>query len=452
MEENTLTISEDVIEQDTTDVEDIPSIYQFIMSNLPSKQTIEDLSLLGMVYNKRIFQGWVRQPSACCGAASIAGAWNSLYGLHRADRNAINHIVVLDIFKDIFRNLIEKKKKSFERKLGAMIDTFLEEVAHKIIFYGREIGGKKGFGATKKVVLLAIKSIVKNHNNLKLQQIENSNKQNTDNFQIDQPEEQTLNNSDRNAITCFAEILSYEQQIKLSKKDSKDEKEYDSGDDNDEDSEDDSGVEDDSSINEVIIISTSKKNKKISENSVSNKEILVSGWPTWKKEFMEIIKNMGGLAKLNQHRPSTASIGNWGILDGVKLLAEYKDVGSEIIARLFMGKKKTLKSKIDVSLSRNDSQDTIKNQWNCLRSSFYDQSEVLIFHLKNHYALIFALREWYDDENGQYFRQLLTARKGQRPTAWIDFSEARDIMLGWEGYKIIAIKRKDVDSTNKSKK
>lgn len=66
-------------------------------------------------------------------------------------------------------------------------------------------------------------------------------------------------------------------------------------------------------------------------------------------------------------------------------------------------------------------------------------NEVLLFHLKNHYALIFAVREWVDDRTGQCVRQVLTARKGQRPTAWLDFSEVREVMLGWDGYKIIAI-------------
>jgi len=36
-------------------------------------------------------------------------------------------------------------------------------------------------------------------------------------------------------------------------------------------------------------------------------------------------------------------------------------------------------------------------------------------------------------------RQILTARKGQRPTAWLDFEEVRQVMLGWDGYKIMCI-------------
>lgn len=36
-------------------------------------------------------------------------------------------------------------------------------------------------------------------------------------------------------------------------------------------------------------------------------------------------------------------------------------------------------------------------------------------------------------------RQILTARKGQRPSAWLDFGEVREVMLGWDGYKIMCV-------------
>ena len=36
-------------------------------------------------------------------------------------------------------------------------------------------------------------------------------------------------------------------------------------------------------------------------------------------------------------------------------------------------------------------------------------------------------------------RQLLTARKGQRPSAWVDWSETHKYISGWSGYAILAI-------------
>jgi len=63
---------------------------------------------------------------------------------------------------------------------------------------------------------------------------------------------------------------------------------------------------------------------------------------------------------------------------------------------------------------------------------------VLLFHLTNHYALIYAMREWIDDD-GTVVRQMLTARRGQRPKVWLDWTEARQIMLKWAGYNIMLI-------------
>jgi hypothetical protein len=144
---------------------------------------------------------------------------------------------------------------------------------------------------------------------------------------------------------------------------------------------------------------------------------------------MEIVKNLEGLKKLRQNKPSTCAIGNWAILQCVQRMSEQSHLGTRVKASLFMGKRRSAKQRLQVALSRKDSEEVVASQWDSLRSQFSSRESVLLFHLKNHYALIFGLREWHT-EGGGAVRQLLTARKGQRPSAWIDFSEARECMLG----------------------
>lgn len=87
----------------------------------------------------------------------------------------------------------------------------------------------------------------------------------------------------------------------------------------------------------------------------------------WRKDLMAVVQHKAGLTKLNAERPSTAAVGNWGILDVTMRLSEGHGLGSQVSARLFMGKKKTPKSKIEVPLSRKDTEETVRNQWDALR-------------------------------------------------------------------------------------
>jgi hypothetical protein len=87
----------------------------------------------------------------------------------------------------------------------------------------------------------------------------------------------------------------------------------------------------------------------------------------WKSDLMAVIKNKAGLIKLNAERPSTAAVGNWGILDATRRLSERCAFGTSISARLFMGRRKTSKSKIDFALSTKDTEATIRDQWDALR-------------------------------------------------------------------------------------
>jgi len=102
-----------------------------------------------------------------------------------------------------------------------------------------------------------------------------------------------------------------------------------------------------------------------------------------------------------------------------------------------------------IVVSKRDSEDTIEAAWLALRSTFSRSGSALILHHKNHYALIFATREWHhyapadggcgDGQGRERVRQILTARKGQRPTAWIEWSEVHRTLSGWAGYAILEI-------------
>jgi hypothetical protein len=61
----------------------------------------------------------------------------------------------------------------------------------------------------------------------------------------------------------------------------------------------------------------------------------------------------------------------------------------------------------------------------------YDQETrlaVLLLHTENHYAPIYALRDW-EGGPGVQGRQMLIALSGQRPTKWVIFREIRTLTM-----------------------
>lgn len=152
----------EVVEQDTEDSEEIVNIFAFL---LPKEvQESQQIANFGLQYNRYIFQGWVKQPSPCCAAASVAGAWNALHGYHRNCAKAKTHANVLDIYRNIMEGKISKCSASFERKLGAknlFNDEFWVDFNTNVKPFGREMGGKKGTAVTKKLMEKAMKFMLK---------------------------------------------------------------------------------------------------------------------------------------------------------------------------------------------------------------------------------------------------------------------------------------------------
>lgn len=524
-DENMTMEKREEVEMDTQENEDISDIFGFL---LPPGTVPEKCSSFGLNYSRKVLDGWVRQPSACCGAASVAGAWNALMNVHRSHEKALSHETVLKVYRAMLLDMIEKKQRSYERKLGAEIDTLLQAISAGLEGLGRKIGGKKAVGATKKAVMTVLKRLAREHvakvqaekEALEAEMAAVDGGSASDDTSpaanaeagISEPQQQDQQDrgqvqegageaegasssrpgsadyhlcgsgsraavalppldslAPRSAIECLVEVMEMDG-FDFSAPASQEEEEeavrgeageavtldvsalpekdrlLDAGvgDNNEEEESDDEDDEDDGAAGAPDVITVDMGKGKGKGKGGKKKAAPSSGFE-WQKDLMGLIKNIAGVKKLSAERPSTAAIGNWGILQAVaRMSSELSDpsLGKEgVQARLFLGKKKLAKSKIDVAVSRKDGEEEVARQWDALRSAFSHQDCVLLFHLKNHYALVYALREWVDASTGESTRQILTARRGQRPTAWLDFSEVREQVLGWEGYKLIALTR-----------
>ena len=413
-------IQEAKIEKDTEEAEDVEDLMAFV---LPKNNEHLTARLFCVAYNTNVFRAWVKQPSPCCGAASVAGAINGITNTRRNDEGALNHTHIIKIYNYLFEEAIRKKTQSFNRKLGCSsgesIDTFITgPLSAYLQESGKEIGGRKGVCATKRTVVLALKDIVRKHLMLKGSHDAESKEEGKENIKECDRNASSNDYEERTVVACIAELFDLEG-VKLLVEREKEREEQQKKTNEERDEEEDDEEEDDEPEPE----------QRLNTGSL---------WD-WKKDLMALVKNVAGLKKLRGERPNTAAIGNWAVQSAVLRINEITGCDS-LAFRLFMGKRKSPKQRLDVSITRKDSEDAIRGQWDALKAALGKPGLVLLFHLKNHYALIFAIREWCTLESGgTCVRQILTARKGQRPTAWIDFSEARETMLGWEGYKIMAL-------------
>jgi hypothetical protein len=165
------------------------------------------------------------------------------------------------------------------------------------------------------------------------------------------------------------------------------------------------------------------------------------------RELRELLAKKQGAQFLCLERPRTSAVGSWGIGHAFENLAAARGVSGCIRTSVLMG---ASAKQVAVRLRTEDSPCVVAQQWQALKSAFMLPRSVLLFHLTNHYALIYAWREWQDETSSPgrgaaptIRRQILAARRGQRPSAWIDFEEMRNIMLRWTGYNLLQFERTD---------
>lgn len=209
-----------------------------------------------------------------------------------------------------------------------------------------------------------------------------------------------------------------------------------------------------------------------------------------RKELKLLLGKLAGCEQLKPSQPRllTTHVGNWGIRGAVRALREGHFDGSDprlstLIARQQQeeGRRKLLLkqdsglsdeislaqpaidgpvaeppslSSLTVStltslrvsgmptpmltIRKSDGNTEVEACWVGLKAAFAKEASALIIHHKNHYSLIFAMREWRSPD-GIAIREVLTARKGQRPTAWVSWKEIHCTLASWSGYAIMQI-------------
>ncbi|EER15862.1 hypothetical protein Pmar_PMAR003314 [Perkinsus marinus ATCC 50983] len=125
--------------------------------------------------------------------------------------------------------------------------------------------------------------------------------------------------------------------------------------------------------------------------------------------------------KLQRDKPSTAGVGNWAI----KAALEAEGFRVErVLGKTGLGRCPPFIRATD------------EGAWDAFKVKF-SKYDCMIVHFKNHYALVFAFRE-----RGGNLKQILTARKGQRPKDWVHWEEIIRSVIRWQGYGMLGINRK----------
>eukprot|EP00232_Nephroselmis_pyriformis_P007127 CAMPEP_0182893036 /NCGR_PEP_ID=MMETSP0034_2-20130328/24236_1 /TAXON_ID=156128 /ORGANISM="Nephroselmis pyriformis, Strain CCMP717" /LENGTH=132 /DNA_ID=CAMNT_0025026755 /DNA_START=182 /DNA_END=576 /DNA_ORIENTATION=- len=107
---------------------------------LPSGKLPLNVERFGLVYSKVALQGWVKQPSPCCAASSVAGAWNSMLGAPRGDGRTTEDVI--KILQGIVSDQIASKRERLERLVESPVGELEAALRAHAEGAGRLLGGK----------------------------------------------------------------------------------------------------------------------------------------------------------------------------------------------------------------------------------------------------------------------------------------------------------------------
>ena len=494
-------------------------------------------------YSSALLSGWVKQRSPGCAAASVAGAFNALRDLQRNEAGALSMDDVIGTLCEIQQGRAEKKRGRIERfLLGASLEP-LSVLLREYIFKhhdGKTLAGEnKATCCGKKIRNAALKKLVHlrykiiptevtptteattascstatttattssatstennaSESNETIVSLTTATKNNTSvseskySTQNEMEEDESNYEISSKVTDVPKEAWVHQASVFVQIRELIEMKEQEQMEENasaqllrvgttplaaaEEDNEEDGGGEDGEEGEEGEEKSTSTTKKSSSKSSTDDFN--------WLKEMKSYFEIVTGLEKLQRKKPSTSAFGNWGIVAAVRECS-LSDENGNFKANYFMGR--GAKGKVQCRLSPSDTSEAeLERTFQMLKLEHSHPNAVLLSHHKNHYALIYAVRDWVEkipiekeeeneesenrfvtegknieneedadaseSENGittkkiqiqkyrkKRVRQVLTARRGQRPSVWMDWEELRGVYLKWSGYKLMSIR------------
>ena len=433
----------------------------------------------GLQVSRAVFAGWATQPSPCCAAASVAGAVNAALGVAFGD-GAITAQHVAAILHGMLAEQAAKRAASVARLLGVRsVDPVIAALRSDLAAEGRSLGGRKEKACKGKDASAALRRVIERKAAEAADAAvaaalaaaadgEGSSEEAQEEAQLwaalagCYPARASAGGGAATTATVAAAAAVAEPlgEVQPSAADER-------GDDDEEEDEGGGGCGGDGDGGFGLRV---------------------------RKEMKTLLSKLGGVEQLapSQPRLATTFIGNWGISGSVRALSgpafaaeaeaeeaevvEAEAVDPRLVALRAAAGRAEACSRLrcralvqlrvkgapppQIPVRRGDDAAAVEAAWAALKVAFEKPHTSLLLHQKNHYSLIFALREWTEEDTPpppaaeaesagedcaaaaappRRVRQLLTARKGQRPSAWVDWSETHRYIAGWSGYAILAI-------------
>eukprot|EP01065_Artemidia_motanka_P049825 TRINITY_DN8378_c0_g1_i1.p1 TRINITY_DN8378_c0_g1~~TRINITY_DN8378_c0_g1_i1.p1 ORF type:complete len:529 (+),score=149.06 TRINITY_DN8378_c0_g1_i1:55-1641(+) len=445
-----------VYERDT-DAEDVSPSAELLLPTAGGEWPLR-MPVFSLSFSGATFAGYVRQRSPACAACACAGAWNAVHGVRSTSAEAQNQQSATQVLQSMLDARRYRKAMSARRRLGADVACGVQAVSDMLAARGRAMSGVGDVAVRPATCMRLLRCAAARRllddsapgggavagvppgNAVSWRAIANAFGLSAERLRA-----RRLRQLKRSAAAPAAAPTAAPTAASDSESDAADEAAAgcDDGDgDDSSDSDSDSSSDDSAAAPDDLDPEPARPRPMLPPGrpapSGSCRSIEALPPPSRREArnqlnaLKTLFRSEIAAARLAGPVPSTSGVGNCNIVRCLARVCPSQPLRADVLMSGRPGSR--------YRVSENDDEAAINAQWTAIQGALGCDGSALLAHLPNHYALIFAARSW-QMPGGPLRREVLTARKGQRPTAWIDFAELRRLSLTSRRYVMYSVTR-----------